>query len=217
MEQQIRWQVHEDGVDYENSVSYHRLVTELFLVAFIFARRNGADFSSSYRERLNGMLDFMLAYSRDDGSTPLVSDADDSRFFRLDPVRRATDHRDTLALGGAALDRDDLKAAAGRCPPEVCWLLGPDAAAELADAGKPSSGSILGLSGGRLLCAPRARDPHVSGRGSDRLRWGCRPRAQRHAEFRAVGAWRSVHFGLGTYCYTSDQAQQPCLCEHCRP
>jgi len=205
LEQQIRWQVHEDGVDYEKSVSYHRLVTELFLVAFIFARRNGADFSSIYRERLNGMLDFMLAYSRDDGSTPLVSDADDSRLFRLDPARRATDHRDTLALGGAALDRDDLKAAAGRCPPEVCWLLGPDAAANWPESHPQDRSSAFPEGGYYVLRGPGTHmflDAGPIGFDGD----------AGHGHNDTLSFELSAPGGVfisdsGTYCYTSDQAQ----------
>ncbi len=209
LEQQIRWQVHEDGVDYEKSVSYHRLVTELFLTAFIFARRNGADFSSGYRDRLERMMDFMLAYTRDDGSTPLVSDADDGRLFRFDPARSPTDHRDTLALGGAALGRNDLKAAAGRCPPEVYWLLGPDAGANWPrqvspeQVPPPSTGFPLG--GYYVLRGPGTHmflDAGPIGFDGD----------AGHGHNDTLSFELSAPGGVfisdsGTYCYTSDQAQ----------
>jgi hypothetical protein len=205
LEQQIRWQVHEDGVDYEKSVSYHRLVTELFLTAFIFARRNGGDFSSGYRDRLERMLDFMLAYTRDDGSTPLVSDADDGRLFRFDPARAPTDHRDTLALGGAALDRDDLKAAAGRCPPEVYWLLGPDAGAKWPTDSVQRASTGFPLGGYYVLRGPGTHmflDAGSIGFDGD----------AGHGHNDTLSFELSAPGGVfisdsGTYCYTSDQAQ----------
>jgi hypothetical protein len=70
------------------------------------------------------MFEFTAAYTRPDGSTPLVSDADDGRVLRLAPEDRVTDHRHVLAVGGALFRRGDLAAAAGGWHAEPLWLLG---------------------------------------------------------------------------------------------
>jgi hypothetical protein len=128
LEREIRREVHPDGVSYEKSVSYHRLVLECFYLGLIRGEAAGAVFSTGYRERLERMFEFTAAYTRDDGSTPLVSDADDGRVHRFAPEDRFTDHRHALAVGAALFQRADFARAAGPWHPEPLWLLGPEAA-----------------------------------------------------------------------------------------
>lgn len=125
LEQQIRWQVHPDGVSYEKSVSYQRLVAELFVVVLALARRNDITMSPGYTERLARMLDFMRAYTRNDGSSPLVGDADDGRVLPFAVVEPITVHRHLLGVGGILLGRPDLVAVGSQ--DDALWLLGPDA------------------------------------------------------------------------------------------
>lgn len=127
LEQQIRWQVHPDGVSYEKSVSYHRLVLEFLSAAWALAERSGAPLSPGYRRRLEAMHEFVAAYSRTDGSTPLVSDADDGRLVRPDPGAVLTDHRHAIGVGALLFGRGDWKAQCGALPPEAVHLLGPEA------------------------------------------------------------------------------------------
>jgi hypothetical protein len=77
------------------------------------------------------MADYIAAYSREDGSTPLISDADDGRLYMFRPELAPTDHRGSLALAALLFARGDLKAQAGRgvAAADVVWGLGPEAAA----------------------------------------------------------------------------------------
>ncbi|HXG12353.1 MAG TPA: alginate lyase family protein [Gemmataceae bacterium] len=79
LENEIRVQVLDDGADYESSVPYHRLVTELFLGAARLAAYRGEPFSEEYRGRLRRMIEFLLAVLRPDGRMPQVGDADNGR------------------------------------------------------------------------------------------------------------------------------------------
>jgi hypothetical protein len=79
LEQEIQVQVLEDGADYESSVPYHRLVTELFLGAARLADWQGEPLSKTYLERLYKMVDFLVGVMRPDGLMPQVGDADDGR------------------------------------------------------------------------------------------------------------------------------------------
>lgn len=79
VEQEIGIQVLDDGADFESSVPYHRLVTELFFAAARMADAAGAPLSTSFRARLRLMHEFMAALLRPDGLMPQIGDADDGR------------------------------------------------------------------------------------------------------------------------------------------
>lgn len=80
LEVEIAVQVLPDGADYESSVPYHRLVTELFMAASRLADHHGAPLSKGYRDTLSKMLVFMEGVLRPDGRMPQFGDADDGRF-----------------------------------------------------------------------------------------------------------------------------------------
>ncbi|HET6956532.1 MAG TPA: alginate lyase family protein [Vicinamibacterales bacterium] len=76
-------QVLPDGADFESSVTYHRLVTELFLAAARLADYTGAPLSPAMRRRVHGMVAYLEAVLRPDGLMPQVGDADDGRAHML--------------------------------------------------------------------------------------------------------------------------------------
>jgi hypothetical protein len=117
-----------DGVDFEMSTPYHRLVLEALLTCGVLLARNGEPFSSAWQSRLERMLEFVEAYVKPDGGVPLVGDADDGRIQKLG-TQGLNDHRYLLSSGAALLGRADFKRAAGHFGDESFWLLGPDGAA----------------------------------------------------------------------------------------
>jgi hypothetical protein len=76
-------QVLPDGADFESSVPYHRLVTELFLGAARLADFRGRPFPKRMLGRVRTMVDFISAVQRPDGLMPQVGDADDGRLHIL--------------------------------------------------------------------------------------------------------------------------------------
>ncbi len=72
-----------DGADFESSIPYHRLVTELFLGAARLADYRGAPLPPGMRDRLRDMVAFLAAVQRPDGLMPQVGDADDGRLHIL--------------------------------------------------------------------------------------------------------------------------------------
>ena len=95
--QEMDVQVLPDGADYESSVPYHRLVTELFLGAARLAEHGRA------RRCPHGsspgcahMVEFLAAVLRPDGLMPQVGDADDGRLHML------SGYGDVAAAGSAA-------------------------------------------------------------------------------------------------------------------
>lgn len=108
--QEIDQQVNPDGMDYESSISYHRLVTEMGLSVAALCLMNGIAIPPLAQARLTTMLDVIMAYTQPDGTAPAIGDADDGRLHPLtihaDPDRTVNDHRHLLALGSMIFERD---------------------------------------------------------------------------------------------------------------
>ena len=125
---EILAQVHEDGVDHEGSTPYHRLVLELFLTGFLLLERAGQGVAAEYWQRLERMLDFVAAYTKPDGTSPLIGDADDGRVQKLGQ-QDLNDHRYLLSICAARFRRGDHKRVAGQFFDEGFWISGPEGAA----------------------------------------------------------------------------------------
>jgi len=124
LEKEICKQTYPDGVVHEGSIPYHRLVAEIFLHAGLLCRKNGIDISEAYWQRLERMLDFVLAYLKPDGLAPVYGDNDNGRVMPLGE-QDLNDHRYLLAIGGIIFQREDMEASAGKLWEEAFWLLGP--------------------------------------------------------------------------------------------
>ncbi len=114
-----------DGADFERSIPYHRLVTEMFLHAALLMERSGDGVHGPLWDRLGGALAFTRAYTRGDGSASQWGDGDDGRALPLDGYgsQAPHDHRHILALGGALVGRADIAAAGRGREAESLWLL----------------------------------------------------------------------------------------------
>jgi hypothetical protein len=123
LEREIVVQIEADGVDFEASSAYHRLVSELFLLAALHAEHRGQPVSLRYRERLHAAALFCAAYTRPDGEAPLWGDADDARALPLG-VGSITDHRHLVACTAVFLQDRQLGALARGGWDEALWLYG---------------------------------------------------------------------------------------------
>jgi Heparinase II/III-like protein/Heparinase II/III N-terminus len=94
-------QVTADGVDFEASAAYHRLVGELFLLPALYRGQHGLPVPPWYRERLDAMGRFTLAITGPDGLAPLWGDSDDARALPLDgrPPRDQRGFPELLGVG----------------------------------------------------------------------------------------------------------------------
>jgi hypothetical protein len=131
LEKEIFKQVYPDGVDFEASISYHRLATELFLSPLLLCQMNGIPISDQVLDRLEKMIEFVMYYTKPDGMAPMIGDNDNGRLHRLkvwaEPDREWVDHRYLLAIGAVLFEREDFARAAGDQWEEAFWLLGPRA------------------------------------------------------------------------------------------
>lgn len=124
LNQEIVTQVFSDGVDYEASVPYHRLVFELFLWPALYRQACGKSVPQTYAGQLRAMARFTSTYSRPDGSSPLWGDADDARALPFGGQPLA-DHRYLIGLAAVALGDQDLAAQFGGPRSELVWAIGP--------------------------------------------------------------------------------------------
>ena len=129
--QEIFNQTTADGVDFEQSTAYHRLVLEAFLTSYELLKRNGEPVSDACWSRLERMCEFVQAYTKPDGSTPLIGDADDGRIQILG-TQALNDHRYLLSSAALIFTRGDFKTSADRCWEETFWLMGADAPSRFA-------------------------------------------------------------------------------------
>lgn len=116
-------QITADGVDFEQSVPYHRLCTELFLYSLMLGEKNGVRLTDESKKRIQCALEYILKYTKPDGSIPLIGDADDGRIHILadQPIN---DHRYLLSTGAVIFNRPDFKAGASHFWEESFWLTG---------------------------------------------------------------------------------------------
>lgn len=91
LEFQMDRQVLSDGVHFERSISYHRLMLEMFLWCGKLAKEANYPFSDSYYNKLINMQQFVADYIDDNGAAPLIGDNDDGRFINSG-LRNITDH-----------------------------------------------------------------------------------------------------------------------------
>lgn len=130
-------QVSSDGVDFEGSTSYHRLVTELFFLPAVYREVHGLDTPGFYQERVRAMAQFTKAYTQPDGNAPFWGDADDARTLPFGG-QNMNDHRYLLGIIGLQWQDSDLQSAFSGSKSEVFWLLGGLAASSLPDKDFPA-------------------------------------------------------------------------------
>jgi Heparinase II/III-like protein/Heparinase II/III N-terminus len=199
-EREIRKEVHDDGVGFEASLSYHGLALEIFLLAKTVAERHGRPFSPRFRERLVRMVEASRALRHPDGRFPQIGDSDSGRVLPGGFGRGASlDH--LLWLGAATLD---LERPFPREPDEeVAWTLGAEAWQRLAEqpvATRPS-GTAFPDSGFYVL---KSEGTHVVVRCGGVGQNGNGGHAHNDLFSFELSHGPSLIIDSGTYAYTSD-------------
>ncbi len=123
---EMRSQVLPDGVSYESSIAYHRLVTEMFFSAAFLARHHGRPCDAAFDARLRAMAAFVAAYTKPNGLAPQHGDTDDGRLHVLSGygIAPASDHRHILALASHYFAEPAWQTAAGPRWTEALWFGG---------------------------------------------------------------------------------------------
>ena len=156
--EEVERQVFEDGVDFEASIPYHRLVCELFLLPALYGLALGRTPPPAWGERLVAMARYTAAYSRNDGRAPNWGDNDDARALPM-AGKGLFDHRYLVGLAGLGLGDEGLTPLFSGPVAELAWLAGVPAAERLAGQARTPRRSEAFPDGGFYVLA--GGDDHV--------------------------------------------------------
>ncbi len=115
-------QVTSDGVDYEGTIGYHRLVLEMFLTFFAMSRESRIELPVECWGRLESMFDFVRHYLKPDQTAPVIGDSDDGRLIRF-KERPPVDHSYLMPIAAVLFENDIFKQS-NRIDEEALWWFG---------------------------------------------------------------------------------------------
>src|SRR5262249_44640174 len=115
-------QVLSDGVYGELSSYYHCYATDFYLHALILAKQNQIPFPEPVWNTLSRMLDFVMHFTRSDGTVTALGDDDGGRVLAF-ASENYLSYRDGLCSGSLLFNRPDFKYQAGGLCAESLWLL----------------------------------------------------------------------------------------------
>ncbi len=153
-------QVTPDGVDFEQSTAYHRLVLEAFATSYLLLEKHGQTIPPDAWARLERMCEYVEAYLKPDGLAPLVGDADDGRIQILG-TQPVGNHRYLLSNAAVMFNRASFKAKADGFAAESFWTFGPEGSSRfqaIASTAPPAT-SVAFPDGGFFVL--RSPDAHV--------------------------------------------------------
>ena len=118
-------QIHPDGVHFEQSTWHQRRAIDTYLHFLVLAGRNHVTVPPAVVDRVQRMVEFLLALRHPDGTMPAIGD--DEGAGLLPPSDRGPqDCRGLFAVAAALFRRRDFAWAADGETPEVAWLLGDE-------------------------------------------------------------------------------------------
>jgi len=76
LQKEMDKQIYDDGVTYEISTSYQKLVYEILLFSIVLGQAEGNEFEKKYIDKVHEMFLFLKAIRNENGSIPLIGDND---------------------------------------------------------------------------------------------------------------------------------------------
>jgi hypothetical protein len=125
LEQEIRDQISDDGISYEQSVPYHLISLETFYLSKIILEKEGKLFSEGYNHLLSQMFEVQYNYLRDDKSVPQAGDAISSRIITPGLIDNILDYSTPVAVGAYLFSMETYKTLFPEGTPELLLLFGP--------------------------------------------------------------------------------------------
>ena len=124
LEEEMVKQVYDDGVNFESSTSYHRLVLEFFSYSAILCKYNNIKLSGNFWNKLNKMFTYVAYYTKPNGLAPQISDNDDGRFFIFANYYNweKRDHRYLINIGATLFPENKIINSYITDSPEAFWI-----------------------------------------------------------------------------------------------
>jgi hypothetical protein len=125
LEQEIRSQVHEDGISYEKSIPYHLINLESLYLSKIILENSGSTFSEGYNRLLQNMFEAQYNYIREDKSVPQIGDSITSHILPFNLIDNDLDYSAPLAVGAYLFSEGNYKSFFTDGSAELLFLFGP--------------------------------------------------------------------------------------------
>lgn len=137
LKKEMKKQVNPDGMDFEGSTCYHRLVLELFFFSALLTITNDDSFDKDYEkaarkifgneyvDRLCKMFKFVLYALKPNGMMPQIGDNDNGRLFILSE-KEILDMRYLLNLGAIFFNEPKFKINEFGFTEDAFWVFGEE-------------------------------------------------------------------------------------------
>lgn len=121
---ELKKQVYEDGMDYEASTSYHRLVLELYCTTALLTRMNGHEWPEWAWKKIHSMFNFVKGIIKPNGKIPQIGDNDSGRLQILDTQDNLSQTY-LFPITAVLFNDPSFKLKNIEYSEEALWLLGP--------------------------------------------------------------------------------------------
>ena len=125
LEQEIRSQIHEDGISYEQSIPYHLVILETLYLSKIILENSGSIFSEGYNQLLANMFEAQFNYIREDKSVSQLGDSISSRIVPFNIIDNSLSYSPPLAVGTYLFSDGKYKSFSPEGSAELLFLFGP--------------------------------------------------------------------------------------------
>lgn len=106
-EKEFHLQFLKDGVNFEKSIPYHRLVVELFFASFLVMKRSGITLKPETLRIFKNANSVIKGVTKPNFETPIIGDNDSASVFQNDNVS-LNNHTNMLQLASLFLEDDNL-------------------------------------------------------------------------------------------------------------
>ncbi len=107
IENEFHLQFISDGVNFEKSIAYHRLVVEFYLICFLVMQRLSLEIQPKTMQTFENACFFIKDYTKPNFSSPIIGDNDSASVFQNDGLP-LNDHTNIVQLTSLFLDDQDL-------------------------------------------------------------------------------------------------------------
>ncbi|WP_044401332.1 alginate lyase family protein [Lacinutrix sp. Hel_I_90] len=106
-EKEFHLQFLKDGVNFEKSIPYHRLVVELFFISFLVMKRTGVKLETETLTIFKSANSFIKSITKPNLETPIIGDNDSASVFQNDNLS-LNNHSNMLQLASLFLEDERL-------------------------------------------------------------------------------------------------------------
>ncbi|SNY95024.1 alginate lyase family protein [Flagellimonas pacifica] len=111
VETEFHLQFIQDGVNFEKSIPYHRLVVELYLICFLIMDRLGIKIKTETKILLKNACLFSKSYTKPNCLAPIIGDNDSASVFQNDNLA-LNNHTNLLQLASLFFNEESINSTA---------------------------------------------------------------------------------------------------------